>query len=230
MFLVKCFVIDFFHLIYVSGGIYNRLKRGIHMENMEVFLERRHVSGIEQFEANEPGIAVLKAEFLAEANEYLYLRKGEDFGGDIIGYMATCINALADVSLIDAVKDFVVYTTAAEHVAKYYPAIKKKISQVEERFRHNPWTRKPKKLHILLWPDEQNEAARPIYEAQGYEVHFYSSELDKGQHRLYLNEKRYCLFLRTSDNRFVGFIGSDVQMNNALKTQFEAEWGKSRKP
>ena len=124
----------------------------------------------------------------------------------------------------------VVYTTAAERVAKYYPAIKRMIADLKTRFFTAPWTRKPKRLQLLVWPDARNEEARPLYEEQGYEVRFYSSELEKGHHRFYLNERRYCLFLRTGDDRFFGFIGSDTETRNTLRTLFEKEWKKARKP
>lgn len=195
-----------------------------------VVLEKKYVEGVERFEANEPGIAILKAEFLDEADDYLYLRKGEDFGGDLIGYMSIQVNALADASLINLVASLVVFVQAAETVARYYPKIKRMIADARKRFTEAPWKRKPKDLKLLLWPNIRNEEARPLYEVQGYQVRFYVSKRDMGQHRLYLNEKRYCLFLRTGEDRFLGFIGRDAETHQSLKSFFETEWRKARKP
>lgn len=183
------------------------------------------------FEANEHGIATLKAEFLAEAEEFLFLRKGEDFGGDVIGFMAAAINALSDVSLTDRMKDLIVYAVASEKIAKYYPQIRKLIDKARESYQTTPWKgRKPKDLKILLWPDETNREAQPLFERQGYMVNYYASPDKKGSHRFYLNEKRYCLFLRTEQDRFLGFIGDDETVRAGLKAVFEREWEESVLP
>ncbi|MBI2919236.1 MAG: hypothetical protein HYY01_14780 [Chloroflexi bacterium] len=193
-------------------------------------MKRAPLGGTERFEADQHGIVALKAEFLDEADEFLWLRKGEDFGGDVIGYMSAAINALADRALIDLVKNLPVYTDAAQKVAELYPSIRQSIKRAASRFRSDPWTKKPKDLRLLLWPDDTNEQARPLYERQGYEVRFYPSQALTGSLRLYLNEKRFCLFFRTGDNSFFGLVGADEETRSQLSQLFEDEWSRARKP
>lgn len=54
------------------------------MSNDKFLLEIVKAGAIESFEANEPGVTALKDDFRYEAEKFLFLRKGEDFGGFLL--------------------------------------------------------------------------------------------------------------------------------------------------
>ena len=171
------------------------------------------------FNANTKGIIEKKAEFFNEAREFLFLRKGEDVGIEIIGFMSFAINVIADPLLADMIREFIFYENVLRRINRYY----QKIKQIIES-RKKEVLSPPKDLRIILCPDRENTEAKPIYEAQGYQIKSYENELIKGPFRYYLNEKRYCLFLRTGKDTFTGFIGNNSDTINELKISFENEW------
>ena len=66
------------------------------------------------FDIDVEGIVNLKAEFAMEADEFLWLRKGEDVGADVIAALLGITNSLADASLVDTLKDILVYIKTVE--------------------------------------------------------------------------------------------------------------------
>jgi len=175
------------------------------------------------FSANSKGIIEKKAEFYDEARKYLLLRKGEDIGAEIIAVMSLFINSLSDVSFLEVAKDFIVYTTVLERIYKYYSGARDRLEK-----RKATVLPPPKDLRILCWPDKENREAKPIFQAQGYQVKRYENELQKGPLRYYLNEKRYCLFIRSGEDTFTGVIGDNPDTIAELKQTFEKEWSTSK--
>lgn len=189
------------------------------------FIMEKDLTGITYFEADTPGIVTLKAQFADEAEEFLWLRKGEDVGADIIATFLALVNTLGNLNLMELVTAYALFHAVKEGMKNDYKAIWKLWERAQKLFKENPFSgRKPKDLRILCWPDEDNEEARPLYEVQGYSVRHYRDERLRGSHRFYLNDERYCLFFRTPDERFFGFIGKDTEVMSQLRTHFEYEW------
>ena len=177
------------------------------------------------FLANSKGIIEKKAEFLGESEEFLLLRKGEDVGADIIACLAITVNALSDISLLDEAKEFLVYAAVMDRISSFYRRIKAIIDKkrkIASEGGRGPI--KPKDLRILCWPDSENRESKPMYENQGYFVRRYKSEGQKGPLRYYLNEKRYCIFMRTGEDEFTGVIGNSKETISELRKAFEDEW------
>jgi hypothetical protein len=184
------------------------------LESSENFiLKVQDKPGIKYFETNERGIINLKVEFGAEAKEFLLLRKGEDALPLILVTFFGIINSLNEHHVGEILGGIAVLVKTLNKIKKLYPEIKKLISQAEENYKTTRLAgRNPKEVRILCCSNKETEEARPLYEAQGYQVRFYADESLSGSHRYYLNEKRFCLFLRTSKKHFFGFIGDDPMM------------------
>ncbi len=182
-------------------------------------------SGIEWFEADEPGIVKLKAEFAEEADEFLYLRKGEDIGSLDIACLLAHINMLTDGSLHTSLDEMRQWVQFGTNLLTFVPVMGMVYKRAKDFWLKRQWSgRKPRKLLLLLSPDNANREALPIYRAQGYEVRQYSQPSEKGKHRFYLNDKRFAVFLRRPDKTFIGLMGTDEKIRGELRRLFESEW------
>ena len=180
------------------------------------------------FCANSKGIIEKKAEFFDEAEEFLYLRKGEDVGADIIAVLAMVYQQMYDDSFWSFVGKTSAISAIIERIIKFYRWIREKIEERKEALRNNLDVHKPvSDVRIICWPDTDNKKVKPLFRKLNYRVHRYESESQKGALRYYLNEKRFCLFIRTGDDDFTGVIGNDSRTIAELKQAFEKEWASS---
>lgn len=200
----------------------------------------------EWFEANSSGISQLKMMTRQDAHEFLYLRKGEDFGGvmqmlfelmsqspEVIQatysmYLShipeiaseVSLDALLEVDWAQVLAFYLIITKVKELVIRNGEALK----SWWENIRKGKPTPSIPYLRIICNPDDVNERARIGWESMGYEVRHYADPKQAGSHRYYLSEKSYCFFIRKPDSTFFGFRGSDPSLINELKSQFEQEW------
>lgn len=215
--------------------------------NEQHFLSVVKAGSIDRFEADEPGVLHLKEEFRDERPEYLFLRKGEDFGGiaimllealergpEAIQAVHAAYHGVVDLStvVIDRIQEFdwkeflilyVLISKSAELSGKHIEAIIKPFwERIVKRSRSG--TGKKKDLRLLCSPDERNERARIGYEALGYQVRHYPEKYQAGSHRLYITNKRYALFHRAQGGKFFGVRGRDKSTIKRLTELFEEEW------
>jgi len=214
----------------------------------ENFLSIIRAGSIDRFEADEPGVLLLKEDFRDENPEYLFLRKGEDFGGfaimllealergpEAITSVCAAYQGVVDLSSValQGVIDFdwkeflacyLLISKSAELAEKHLETIVKPFwDKIVKRFKRRS-TKTKKDLRLLCSPDERNERARIGYEALGYQVRHYPKKGDAGSHRLYISSKRYALFYRAGGNRFFGVQGRDKGTITRLAELFEQEW------
>lgn len=219
-------------------------------ESYDFFLKIVNAGEVHRFESDEPGVARLKVETELEAEEYLYLRKGEDFGGFVteliqaaslgINQLTMLIEAYAPLApdllnisikeTIESFDDFLeLYLIITGINTKWKELSKKQFRSFSDFFPFKSRSRKPE-VKILCNPDERNEGARIGWEANKHEVRHYIDPKKAGSHRLYLTEKRYVLFYRSPNNNFFGIIGRDEKTIVRLKELFKEEWKSAKMP
>ena len=71
---------------------------------------------------------------------------------------------------------------------------------------------------------ENNLEVLPIFKALGGRVRHFGPDADLGRLRYYVNDRRFCLFVRTPDDAFFGLIGDDPLVIDHLKADFLNEW------
>ena len=202
--------------------------------------------GIERgkwFEADLAGISQLKREVHRNADEFLLLRKGEDWGAVIemlFELMAQSpetiefvfshyfehfpevassvnLNKLLEMDWVQILAFYKVITNGKELIIKTWEIMENIL---------DPGRNKGSlpELRILCNSDEVNEKARIGWEDMGFKVRNYKDPAKAGSHRFYLTEKEYCIFIRKPDSTFFGFRGSDKDVISNLKSQFCLEW------
>lgn len=197
----------------------------------------------EWFVSDLAGISQLKREVHRNADEFLLLRKGEDFGA--------VLEMLCELIAHSPEKIETIYTHYFEHFPEvassvnlkkllemdwaqmlaFYTVITKgkeliiKTREIMENIL-GPSCNKDMlpELRILCKLDEVNEKARIGWEDMGFQVRHYKDPAQAGSHRFYLTEKEYCFFIRKPDSTFFGFRGSDQDVISDLKSQFNLEW------
>ncbi len=192
------------------------------------------------FVANEEGIVKLKSEFLIEAEEFLLLRKGEDIGGELIALFIEVVSSaresiefVFETEFAKIVKKYFDFLWEAAEAYALYRTMRETIIEAIESYaskeKRQVSSKKLNRLNILCFPDEENEKARLHYERLGYQVRHYRSADEKGLHRFYVNEKRWCFFLRSGE-QFKGVVGTDQPTILKLVEQFDLEWKDAREP
>lgn len=198
------------------------------------------------FEADLAGISQLKREVHRNADEFLFLRKGEDFGAFIemlYELMAQTpeqiaavfslyygrfpvVAASVDLQKLSDIdwKQILAFYTLITKGKELAIATWKKMKEILVTGRGKG--RLPK-LRILCIPDDVNEKARIGWEEMGFQVRHYKDAAQAGSHRFYLTEKEYCFFIRKPDSTFFGFRGSDQDVISDLRSQFDLEWSLS---
>ena len=207
------------------------------------FLRDYQVKGGKWFEANLAGISGLKREVHKNANEFLFLRKGEDFGAfiemllELMSQSQDVINKVFSMYLerFPELNPRVILEKLIEldwgEILVFYKILTKSkelIIHTAELLRIILEPGRNKRclpnLAILCKPDEVNKKARFGWEEMGFDVRHYKNSDQSGTHRYYLSENEYCFFIRKPDSTFFGFRGSDKALISELKKQFIFEW------
>ena len=175
----------------------------------------------EWFITDEAGITELKRQIRMRAQEYLYLRKGEDFGAfiqmlfelfsqspDVIqtvldSYFRTYDSILKDINInkiialdwSEVLAFYMILTDSKELIFK----TKKEIMNV---LKFSKKLVKLKDFKILCNPDEINKKAKKGWDLLDCKVINYKKYENAGSHRFYISEKEIYIFIRKSDRSF----------------------------
>lgn len=212
----------------------------------DIVFNSYEVKNSQWFVANKSGISQLKLMTRQEAHEFLYLRKGEDFGCvmqmmyELLSQSPETIHAtysmyqshfpqLADIVSVEDLINlnwgkilafYLLITKGKELIIK----AEKSLESFWHKVRKGKPTPRIPDLQIICNPEEINEIARLGWESMGFRVRHYIDSKQAGSHRFYLTENSYCFFIKKTDSTFFGFKGSDIAVINELKQQFEDEW------
>jgi hypothetical protein len=208
-------------------------------------LNFHRVSGrTKRFEANLSGVSALKRGVHGRAREFLYLRKGEDFGAfiefmveaakrpkiEVVRIMRpffACHTKLGNPVSLEALGDLdprqwlEFYKIVTRSVELLIPTVAWMAAMIRSSQQIPPLP----DIRVICNPSDVTEEARRGFEhIQGSQVRHYNDPAQAGTHRFYVSEKEYCFFVRRPDKRFFGFTGKDPGVISELKTMFLKEW------
>lgn len=159
-------------------------------------LEKRLMASIESFKADLDKITEIQKEFLKEAKEFVYFRKGE-FDNIVAILNATMALIKLGVDVIDIFR--------------------------RKRQDKEGSPREELVIRVISIKTPQNEQGLRELEQKGVGVCIVPKE-KRGSMRYFVNEKRFCLFIRQQEDSFFGVKGNDSLMRAGLKQLFEAEY------
>ena len=172
------------------------------------------------FIADVDGIIKLKRSFVLSKPEFLYLRKGEDVGAEIISIIygvATKIDwntLFTGISAACAIYTVLQLRKDRNFRKKYLRGIRESDDYTIKDFR------------ILCTKNNLTILAEKINRKIGVKVKF-APKRKAHKHRFYLTDKAYAFFVRVGEGKtvkFYGHLGTDKAMIQALKNQFLSEW------
>lgn len=198
------------------------------------------------FVADEAGISRLKRDVRIRAKEFLWLRKGEDFGvviqmlleawnsGDEaiekvwnayssnpdFNLSGLTLNSLQNLQILEWIGLYTVISKELELIVKHASAMTDILVKVKN------WVTGID-IKILCNPKEPNIRAGLGWRSLGCEIRHYLDEKTSGSHRYYLSEREFALFIRQPDDSFFGFHSTQQETLKALKKAFEDEWKKN---
>jgi len=186
------------------------------MEPLSDCLEIEKGKGARAFSANVTGITFLKAQFLLEAKEFFYLRKGEDVNAHIIAtiYGHSLGFDWGKITDIETRKD---------------------VDELLNFVQNETWfskldARRDKHIidyRIICIEEEHTIRGKNINDHLGVSVKFIPSE-KRHLYRLYLNDDSFAFFYRNGVGQYAKFYGyiceDDPEMINSWKNAFIEEW------
>ena len=202
------------------------------------------------FIADEPGISCLKREVRRRAKEYLYLRKGEDFGA-VIQMLLEAYNSgapaieaiwnayassddidLAGITLDSLIEsDFAKWLPLYAAISKGRELVRKDAAKMVVLLKMGADWARGVRIKILCSPKATNLRAGLGWRALlNSEIRHYIDEHSAGSHRFYLTEREFAFFVRQPDKSFLGFHGQERALLEELKSAFDSEWQANEPP
>jgi hypothetical protein len=168
----------------------------------------------ETFDLGLSELTDIQITFLRPDAKFIYFRKGE--AENNVPIMAAIVSVVAIIykvikdypDLKEGVKALITDIKAAARIVLDYVG---KSSQ-EHRIRQ-----------IACPDDPEVTITLEVLRKLGGDVRYLPQER-RGKFRFFVNDAKYCLFVRKNDGRFSGVIGNDLNIINALKEAFESEW------
>jgi hypothetical protein len=210
--------------------------------------------------ASGDGTAVLQLRFILEAQDFVYLRKGEwgvgeavmpvvawvqesgvnaliatgDAGVQILEWARNAEGWEATVAKIAGVAVLGSYTmdTVIACIDRNARRIGQAVSDLKA------WLKSRSSGGSLGMPNKcqvicstsDQKDALLFCAKAGAEVRYAEPSVTKPGLRYYVNEKRYCVFLALGDREYIGWYGEDGAMVQALRKCFEEEWATLGEP
>jgi len=196
-------------------------------------IEERKISGV-SFHVDQLGIDQLKNDFLSEAREFVYFRKGEWTGAaNSVQHLVQLMQANPAwvptmTAFYEPAKE-VIADVALSALAKAAGATIEKVWEIVQRIFLPP--RPPDKDHYYVTVRVICTRRRGI----GAEIAEWEERCGKGsvvvipesrvgQLRYIVNEKRYAVFCRLDSNSLQGIMGTDQQTIRMLRNMFDREF------
>jgi len=185
-------------------------------------LDKKNSSG-QYFRSDQVGIDKLKNEFLKEAREFVYYRKGEWHGG-----LASVQHAIAWAQANPAWVSIgiAMYTPSKDLVILVAKSLGKTVAWATEKVKEYFASLKPRHVtrRVIVSKGIDPEVVEK-WEAvcgKGGVVTIPNSQ--KGPWRYFINEKRYAIFTRVGENDLRGIIGNEPEMIQTLRQMFDTEF------
>lgn len=164
---------------------------------------------IESFEGDLAKITEIQTSFLQEAKDFVYFRKGEfDNIAEILSAVMDYISRNPEIVIVSVAA----YPGAKRIVTDSIKAVKRIRRFAKDRKGKNELT-----FRIILTKKAKE------FEKKGIGVCMISEE-KSGRLRFFINEKRFCLFIRQKENDFFEIIGTDKLIMSRLRKAFDYEY------
>lgn len=170
------------------------------------------------FSVNLEQLTEMQKGFMEGDHQFIYFRKGEaENNMPVVGFLIVCF-------------------IGALNFIKEYPKLREGVKVLREDLvklarvflRNRPPDFKPTDFKELASPKKPEiTATMELVNVIGGSTQYLAPEM-RGRFRYFVNEQRYCLFVRRSDGTFAGVTGDDPEMIASLKDAFESEWEEVR--
>ena len=176
-------------------------------------------TNIKSFEGDLAKITEIQTSFLKEAKDFVYFRKGEF--DNIVEMLLVLINhVLSNPKIIIA--SVAAYPGAKAIVSDIIKGVKKIEQFAKDRKEKNELT-----FRVISIKTDKNRKELKEFEEKGVGVCEIPEE-KSGRLRFFVNEKRFCLFVRQEENDFFGMIGTDKLMIRRLRELFDREYTENK--
>jgi len=168
---------------------------------------------LEIFDVDLTKLTEIQITFLRPGAKFIYFRKGEAENNVLIAAKFLALLAVIYKVIID-------YPELKEGVKAIISDIVSVAKKVVS------YIKKPHMLPLseIACPDDPEVTITlEVIRKLGGDVRYLPHEC-RGKFRFFVNDTKYCLFVRKNDGRFSGVIGNDSNVLNALKEAFESEW------
>jgi hypothetical protein len=169
---------------------------------------------LETFDKDLRELTDIQITFLRPDAKFVYFRKGEaennvPIMAAFIAVAAVVYNVIKDYpDFKKGVKSLITDIKAAAKVVLSY------IGKSPQRYQ----------IREIACPDDPEVTTTlEVLRKLGGDVRYLPQER-RGKFRFFVNDTKYCLFVRKNDGRFSGVIGNDPTVISALKEAFESEW------
>ena len=185
-------------------------------------LEKRNASG-QYFRADQIGVNGLKNEFLKEAREFVYYRKGEWRGASAsVQHAIAWAQANPEwVSIAAAM-----YTPSKDLVLLVAKALGKTVTWATKKVKEYFTSPKPRHVtrKVIVSEGIDLEVVEKWEAVCGKGGVVIIPNSQKGLWRYIVNEKRYAIFTRVGVNDLRGIIGNEPEMIQTLREMFDIEF------
>jgi uncharacterized protein YuzE len=164
------------------------------------------------------GLTLIQKNFIGPDHQFIYFRKGE--AENNVPVLAAIVGTL--VAIYKVVKDYPKLRQGTQEILDDLKVLsrclKAFLSKSESKERRTPDIRE-----IASPNDPKITLTLEILRSIGGDVRYLPSDRS-GKLRYFVNNKQYCIFVRRSEARFTGILGSDPRVIAGLKEAFESEW------
>jgi hypothetical protein len=169
---------------------------------------------VEHFTGNLKDVSNIQKSFIVRDVKFIYFRKGEAENNILIAYLITLV--LIAWHFLKSWPEF------KEGTKVFLEDLKNIADKCIEKFK-GAWPSRPDCREIACPEDPIIKETLEILKRLGIGVRYLKNE-QRGKFRYFVNDKKYCLFVRRNDGIFTGMIGNNPEMILCLKETFENEW------
>jgi hypothetical protein len=176
-------------------------------------------SRVKTFSADLDQLTEIQKTFFDLRNKFIYFRKGE--AANNIAIAAEWALLVAAVhAILELIKDYPKIRAGTILLKDDLLNIYRLIAA---QFQQKPSLQLPVFREIACPDEDDITVSLELVNHFAGEVRYLPKER-RGKFRYFVNDEKYCLFVRRNDGRFNGVIGDDPNMIATLKEAFEAEW------
>jgi len=169
---------------------------------------------LETFDVDIEKLTNIQITFLRPEAKFIYFRKGEAENNLMIMPAIVAVAAVVYKVIID-------YPELKKNIRAIISDIKAAAKNILGYIRKSP---ERLRIQEIACPDDPDVTITlEVLRKLGGGVRYLPQER-RGKFRFFVNDTKFCMFVRKSDDMFSGVIGEDPNVIKALKEAFESEW------